>query len=96
VTLNVREMKVVMAAAEIDRARVTSQSVQRANGSALKDDQKRALQKLSGKSFEHRWQIEKALVELSPEWRMRPGDKEQNDQMKADLDYVYRLIRATE
>jgi PiT family inorganic phosphate transporter len=96
VTLNVREMKIVMAAAEIDRTMVTSQSVNQANRSALKDDQKRALQKLSGKSFEHRWQIEKALAELSPEWRMKPGDKEQNDQIKADLDYVCRLIRATE
>jgi hypothetical protein len=49
-----------------------------------------------GKTFEHRWQIEKALAELSPEWRMKPGDKEQNDKITADLDYVYRLIRATE
>jgi PiT family inorganic phosphate transporter len=95
-TLNVREMNVVMAATEIDRTMVTSQSVNRANGSALKDDQKRALQKLWGKTFEHRWQIEKALAELSPEWRMKPGDKEQNDKITADLDYVYRLIRATE
>jgi len=75
---------------------VTSQSVNRANGSTLKDEQKRALQKLWGKTFEHRWQIEKALAELSPEWRMKPGDKEQNDKITADLDYVYRLIRATD
>ena len=63
-------------ATEIDRTMVTSQSVNRANGSTLKDEQKRALQKLWGKTFEHRWQIEKALAELSPEWRMKPGDKE--------------------
>jgi PiT family inorganic phosphate transporter len=96
VTLNVREMSVVMAAAEIDRTMVTSLSVNQANRSALKDDQKRALQKLSGKSFEHRWQIENALAELSPEWRMKPGDKEQNNKIIDDLNYVYRLIRATE
>ncbi|MCX5818347.1 MAG: inorganic phosphate transporter, partial [Deltaproteobacteria bacterium] len=94
--LNVREMNVVMAATEIDRTMVTSQSVNRANGSTLKDDQKRALQKLWGRTFEHRWQIEKALSELSPEWRMKPEAKEQNDKITADLDYVYRLIRATE
>ena len=96
VILNAREMSVVMSATEIDRTMVTSQSVNRANGSALKDDQKRALQKLWGKTFEHRWQIEKALAELSPEWRMKPGDKEQNDKITGDLDYVYRLIRATD
>ncbi len=75
---------------------VTSQSVNRANESSLKDDQKRAFRNCGGKAFEHRWQIEKALAELSPEWRMKPGDKEQNDKIMADLDYVYRLIRATE
>ena len=96
VILNAREMSVVMSATEIDRTMVTSQSVNRANGSTLKDEQKRALQKLWGKTFEHRWQIEKALAELSPAWRMNPGDKEQNNEVMADLDYVYRLIRATE
>ena len=64
--------------------------------SALNDDQKQALQKLWGKTFEHRWQMEKALAELSPAWRMKPGDKERNGQVQADLDYVYRLIRATD
>jgi PiT family inorganic phosphate transporter len=96
VILNAREMSVVMSATEIDRTMVTSQSVNRANGSTLKDEQKRALQKLWGKTFEHRWQIEKALAELSPAWRMKPGDKEQNNEVMADLDYVYRLIRATD
>jgi inorganic phosphate transporter, PiT family len=95
-TLNIREINVVMAAAEIDRMIVTSRSVNRVNASALLDDQKRALQKLWGKTFEHRWQIEKALAELSPAWRMKPGDREQNDQITADLDYIYRLIRVTD
>jgi PiT family inorganic phosphate transporter len=96
VILNAREMSIVMSATEIDRTMVTSQSINRANGSALKDEQKRALQKLWGKTFEHRWQIENALAELSPAWRMKPGDKEQNDEITRDLDYVYRLIRATD
>jgi hypothetical protein len=37
-----------------------------------------------------------ALVELSPAWRMKPGDKEHNNEVMADPDYVYRLIRATD
>ena len=47
--LSAREINVVMAATEIDRTMVTSDAVKRANGSALKDDQKRALRKLWGK-----------------------------------------------
>jgi hypothetical protein len=38
-------------ATEIDRTMVTSQSVNRANGSTLKDEQKRALQKLWGENI---------------------------------------------
>ncbi|MDP3097144.1 MAG: inorganic phosphate transporter [Syntrophales bacterium] len=94
--LSAREINVVMAATEIDRTMVTSDAVKRANGSALKDDQKRALRKLWGKTFEHRWQLEKALAEASPEWRVKPGDKEQSNEVLRDLDYVYRLIRASE
>ncbi|MCE5264714.1 MAG: inorganic phosphate transporter family protein [Deltaproteobacteria bacterium] len=95
-SLDAGQMSVVMSSTEIDRTMVTSQSVNRANGSALSDDQKQALQKLWGKTFEHRWQMEKALADLSPAWRMKPGDKERNGQVQADLDYVYRLIRATD
>jgi PiT family inorganic phosphate transporter len=95
-TLSAREINVVMAATEIDRIMVTSEAVNRASGSALKDDQKRALQKLWGKTFEHRWQLEKALAEASPEWRATQGDREQNKEVMRDRDYVYRLIRATE
>jgi len=94
--LDDREMGIVMSATEIDRTMVTSQSINRINRSALKDEQKRALQQLWGKTFEHRWQIETALAELSPAWRMTPGDAEKNKEIMRDLDYVYRLIRATD
>lgn len=94
--LDVEQMNAVMSSTEIDRTMVTSQSVNRANGSALSDEQKRALHKLWGKTFEHRWQIEKALAGISPAWQMKPGEKAFNDQITADLEYVYRLIRATD
>jgi hypothetical protein len=35
-------------------------------------DQMRALRPLSGQSFDHAWQFEKALGDLSPLWRPRP------------------------
>jgi len=94
--LTTEQLSIVMSSTEIDRTMVTSQAVNRANSSTLKDDRKKALQKLWGKTFEHRWQIEKALADLSPAWRMKPGDKERNDEVLADLDYVCRLIRATD
>jgi len=40
----------------------------------------------------HRWELERALVEQSQEWRMKPNNKEQNEELRRKLDYVYRLI----
>lgn len=94
--LSAREINVVMAATEIDRIMVTSDAVKRANGSSLTSEQKRAFRTQWRKTFEHRWQLEKALAEASPEWRAKPGDKEQNKEVMRDLDYVYRLFRASE
>lgn len=94
--LSVREINVVMAATEIDRIMVTSDAVNRANASSLTGEQKRAFRKQWRKTFEHRWQLEKALAEASPAWRAKPGDKEQNKEVMRARDYVYRLIRASE
>ncbi len=96
VILNPRELGIVMSATEIDRVTVTSQLVSRVNASGLHEEQKTAFQKLWGKSFDHRWQIEQALAELSPTWRKTPGPggREQNDAVTSDLEYVYRMVRA--
>lgn len=96
VTLTRDEMSAVMSAAEIDHLVMTIQVVSRINDPAITASQKMAVQRLLGRSFMHRWELEKALEDLSPEWRMRPGDKEQNEKLRGHLDYIHRLIRATE
>jgi inorganic phosphate transporter, PiT family len=95
VTLNKQEMDLVMAATEIDPTVVASQVASRINDPTITDEQKRAVQKLWGRSFMHRWELDKALADKSPEWRMKPGDKQQNEQLRQELDYVHRLIQAT-
>jgi PiT family inorganic phosphate transporter len=92
--LNAREVSLMMSAAEIDQILVPVQVLTRINDPRITDGQKRALQRLWGKGFSHRWQFEKALADLSPEWRMKPGDKNQNEELKSKLDYIHRLIRA--
>jgi PiT family inorganic phosphate transporter len=95
-TLSAHEINIVMVATEIDRTMVTSDAVKRANGSSLTSEQKRAFRTQWRKTFEHRWQLEKALAEASAEWRAKPGDKEQNKEVMRDLDYIYRLVHASE
>jgi PiT family inorganic phosphate transporter len=84
-----------MSAAEIDRLVVAIQVVSRINDPAITDEQKKAVQKLRGKSFTHRWELERALAEQSQEWRMKPNEKKQNEELRRKLDYIYRLIRST-
>jgi PiT family inorganic phosphate transporter len=93
--LNAREMSTVMAAAELDPIVLTVQAINRINNASITADQKTAVRGLIGKAFNHRWQLEMALAERSPEWKPIPGDKERNDKIMLDLDYVYRLIRST-
>jgi hypothetical protein len=64
------------------------------NDPTITEAQKSAVQRLEGKNFIHRWQLEKALAELSPGWRMESGNKEQNREIRRELDYLYRLVRA--
>ena len=95
VTLTHREKNLFMSAAEIDHLVVASQVANRINDPAITDGQKQAVQELRGKNFTHRWELERALAEQSPEWRMKPNHKEQNEELRRKLDYVYRLIRST-
>jgi PiT family inorganic phosphate transporter len=95
ITLTAKEKSLVMSAAEIDHLVVAIQVANRINDPAITDEQKRAVQQLWGKDFTHRWELEKSLAEQSPEWQMKPNHKEQNEELRRQLDYVYRLIRST-
>lgn len=93
-TLSNREMGLVLLATEAGSLLVDTRLVNRINDPAITEAQKMAVQRLAGKSYIHRWQLEKALAELSPEWRMEAGKKEQNQEIRRELDYLFRLIRA--
>lgn len=93
-TLSNREMGLVLSATEVGSLLVDTRLANRINDPTITEAQKRAVQRLAGKSYIHRWQLEKALAELSPEWRMKAGSKEQNQEIRHKLDYLFRLIRA--
>lgn len=93
VTLNNREMGVVLSTTEVGQLLVDARLAYRINDPTITESQKRAIQRLVGKRFIHRWQLEKALAEESPEWRMEAGKKERNRENRRKLDYLYRLIR---
>ncbi len=94
--LNDQEAALVMKIAEIDRVSVTINAVHVVNRSSLTDGQKGTFRKLWKRGFEHCWQLEEALANLSPEWREKPGDNERNKKLRKDLDYICRLVHAAE
>ena len=94
--LNAGQLNIVMSATEIEPIVLTFPAVNRINNPSITADQKRAALGLVGKAFTHRWQLEAALAERSPDWRPVQGDKERNDKIMLDLDYIYRLIRSTQ
>jgi PiT family inorganic phosphate transporter len=93
-TMSNQEMGLVLSTTEVGPLLVEPQLFQRINDPTITDAQKRAVQRLAGKTFIHRWQFEKALTEHSPEWRMEAGKKDRNQEIRRELDYLYRLIRA--
>jgi len=94
--LNAGQLNIVMSATEIEPIVLTFPAVNRINNPSITADQKKAALGLVGKAFTHRWQLEAALAERSPDWRPVQGDKERNDKIMLDLDYIYRLIRSTQ
>ncbi|MEW6335060.1 MAG: inorganic phosphate transporter, partial [Thermodesulfobacteriota bacterium] len=96
VTLNIREKSLVLSATEVGLLLVDLRLAHRINDPTITESQKRAVQRLAGKRFVHRWQLEKALAEESAEWRIEAGKKERNREIRRKLDYLHRLIRATQ
>ncbi len=56
-----------------------------------------AVRSLAGRRFEHRWQLEEALAQASPQWRYRaetPPNRRWNDDLRQKLSYLERLFLA--
>ncbi len=65
----------------------------------INGEQLAALRLLEGRSFEHFWQMEKALREASPAWKSRPGttrNKPWNKELSSKLSYLERIFRLDE
>jgi hypothetical protein len=57
------------------------------------EEQKKALYELEGREFIHKWQLNEALAEISPQWRFRENDKDYNRNLQNKLLHTYRFFR---
>ena len=62
----------------------------------LTANQLAALRSLSGRQFDHFWQLKQALGKASGEWRLKPGatvNKAANKDLEKKLDYLEQLFK---
>jgi PiT family inorganic phosphate transporter len=91
--LTPEEQEVVMTSAEIDEMNVTKERISRISADWFSEAQGKALHELEGREFIHKWQLNDALAEISPQWQFKKSDKEHNKNLQNKLSHIYRFFR---
>ena len=84
---------IIMTASEIDDMGVTKAAIAMISTDWFTSEQKKALEQLEGQEFVHKWQLNEALAEISPQWRFRENDKSHNKNLRNKLAHIYRFFR---
>lgn len=95
-TLDRAERATVVELARRERYTVTAERVERVDLKLLSVRQVRALEDLSGRSFNYAWEFEDALVEGSTDWAPLPGTRDNylaNKRLATNMEYVLDAFR---
>jgi PiT family inorganic phosphate transporter len=84
---------IIMSAAEIDEMGVTGTAIARLNTNWFTGEQMKAIEQLEGREFVHKWQMNEALAEQSPQWRFRENDRNHNGDLRNKLTHLYKAFR---
>jgi PiT family inorganic phosphate transporter len=89
------ELEYILQSAEIDRMEVTAETLDTINFDPkwINEQKKNDLKKLENRKFEHKWQLDKALAEISPSWRLKETDKKYNENLKHKMSHIYEKFR---
>jgi len=91
--LTQRERDIIIASSEIDKMTISHSGIAGLTSGWITAEQKKALAKLEGQTFNHRWVLDNALADISPEWQPDKGDITFNDNLQHQLSYIYRFFR---
>lgn len=89
----------VIAAAEIHNIRIDADKFPKLDRAYLSPDQVKALEQLTGKEFQHRWQLYDALSRLTPDWKKLESNKVNrpfNKNLSQQLGYIYGYFELSE
>jgi len=93
ISLTRKDRDFIIESSEIDEIAVDKESIARVKIDWITESQKKAIEKMDGRVFIHKWQFDEALAEASPEWRFRTNDKTFNQDLKNKLDFIHKSVR---
>ena len=88
-----KDLKQVLTAAELDQLEISADTLRKLDPQSMTASQLKTLQAMEGRVFAHRWQFDAALAEQNQEFRMKPGDKGQNERLHSLLRQLYNCFR---
>jgi PiT family inorganic phosphate transporter len=88
-----KERDFIIESSEVDELTVKKESLARIQIDWITDSQKKAIEKMDGRVFTHKWQLDEALAGASPEWQFKRDDKKYNENLKNKLAFIYKLFR---
>jgi PiT family inorganic phosphate transporter len=94
-TLSGSEERFALSRAEIFPLAVEPGKIATLSTQRLSALQVEALWQISGRSFDHKWQLQDALAERSDAWRMKEANRRNaayNQKLQEQLDYLYRVF----
>jgi len=95
INLKPEERDFILKSAEIDKMNITKENLETISVDQhwITQKEKNDLEKLKGRKFRHKWQLDEALSEISPYWRPRENDKNFNENLKQKLSHIYEKFR---
>ena len=90
------EESIILDVARIDTILINNSKLWLLDSKPLSDEQRSAMWKLVGRSYTHRWMLDKALAEASDSWKARPATKKNklfNRGLQQNRQIIYDVFR---
>jgi len=83
------QLAIVLSSSKITQMDLTIDRINTLDSGKISDEQKAAIEKLSGESFIYQWQLADVLKLNAPSWKFHEGDEEFNKKLSRTYSYVY-------
>jgi len=85
----------IMESTEYHKMEITGTASHSMDAKLFTEEQIKALEKLDGKVFIHKWMMDEALAGISPSWRIKKGDRLFNRSLKEKIDRIHDLFHTS-